>query len=1252
MNTYPAEYVLHPVPVLGVYGLIASAPQVQSDDASDGNTNPAPDTIDAEKEASRSTSRPPVSSRNTLGTTLRSIFTNKQHFSLQEAARYQSAHGMPGNTTPPFRVVFIEKDFVLPERQSIGPQLPLPHSALSPLSTESPLHPDGIMTPLWIKKQLDTPSAIVGFYDLWDWSNDPNNQQRPKRETGPLAPHLLIDPTEREHDTMLAHEINERRKYFQDKGIKFAAVIVLKRQQTDKSADPGVEERLSLIRKQAGLDNKLSFFTVSPGTQHDMQEFVNSVYRALYESAINYYNNRIKMVRKKRAKLPPASASTRLSTMETNEPQPLPIQGWMLRYDFKTAFFQEIRQDIDGATKSYESAYTLVADMLAPKSSITPGLTGLPLRGKRWEEARALIDCINIKICKFYLYLNEPVAALAQFNGHLHMLQSYCATWGMGDQSFEYWSWLSKQYRVFADIVDNAAQHGFKIPTPTSYLNSPAGVPGNPLMPTPTSLGGCNPGTILQHPGFYYHLAAMCSAERRRRFLAVEKTEDAKDTSTAWGALLAAERQVDHSNLTIDLFTKSYEQFKKYRNTRMTLYLAAEIAGTYYETGKFEMALKFFERIGKTYRKENWHMVLASILRWSLRCAKELGSWERAVECLVELLSSDLPMSDHKRQDIQKELWDILHRDGPAVTTLEIQMDQVNPLLTCHFQFITRTNFVNTTVPFQVSLKTGATSPPLPLRFSAMRVLFSNPRYNMLITDNNSDGPLDSVVHVDCTQGTDRATVGEYTGWVIKKADLRVVKNQIKVFEGNIIPSTCEELKIIGISLDIRSPYWRVSLNYDLDRITVKEHDESRRKWLEPAVAGSKPKFRILDGRGDLNTIKISQRPPRVKLSAKYAPQALLNEYFEMIICIENMEKDPIDASLRVEIKDATGHGQETSDHVVLTRDIPTTKQNIQETSIGRIEPGASSHKTAYLCADDLPGTRIVTLTTVYTSANASDASQSAEKREIYRIPFKAPFENSFKVSAQSDKLPSTTSFLNLQKSEKWLVSAAIRCCAATDLEIAKVEFEEAAFEHPSTSLTLLSDQTEPSEGLQVWSPAHVYNISFMFRMATDDITEVQPTVPVGSLVVRWRRSGHDVAYSKTTMAMPTLELRQPELSILADVPKDMYVGEPFTVTYTLHNPTAHLAEYTGSVELSDAFVFSGLKLLKGRVLPLSRVTYNYTCYPLSAGRVRLPRLKIVAKQRGVDKEVPLEILDEQRLKADPEQWPPPFVFVNARRYF
>lgn len=125
-----------------------------------------------------------------------------------------------------------------------------------------------------------------------------------------------------------------------------------------------------------------------------------------------------------------------------------------------------------------------------------------------------------------------------------------------------------------------------------------------------------------------------------------------------------------------------------------------------------------------------------------------------------------------------------------------------------------------------------------------------------------------------------------------------------------------------------------------------------------------------------------------------------------------------------------------------------------------------------------------------------------------------------------------------------------------------------------------------------------------------------------------------------------------------------MYLGEPFTLSFTIYNPTEYLAEYTASVELSEAFVFSGYKQLKGRVLPLSRIAYQYTCYPLLAGKVKLPRLKVMAsQQQSAEREVPVEVVGtgvsialdndlQPRQSNISEANLPILAFVNAKRKF
>jgi hypothetical protein len=85
MNTYPPEYLLHPVPVLAIYGLGTSK-------ESDGS-NP----IDS--------SQPPVNKSNALASTLLNILLARQDFSLYDASRYMTNAVIP----PPFRVMTVPK---------------------------------------------------------------------------------------------------------------------------------------------------------------------------------------------------------------------------------------------------------------------------------------------------------------------------------------------------------------------------------------------------------------------------------------------------------------------------------------------------------------------------------------------------------------------------------------------------------------------------------------------------------------------------------------------------------------------------------------------------------------------------------------------------------------------------------------------------------------------------------------------------------------------------------------------------------------------------------------------------------------------------------------------------------------------------------------------------------------------------------------------------------------------------------------
>jgi trafficking protein particle complex subunit 11 len=91
------------------------------------------------------------------------------------------------------------------------------------------------------------------------------------------------------------------------------------------------------------------------------------------------------------------------------------------------------------------------------------------------------------------------------FNTHNRRMSSLYNGWGLGIETADYWHWLSRNNRIFADLLDiseaiivgaNEIDEGTKLITGDSILNS---------------------DMILQHPGYYYLLAANCIRQKHAK---------------------------------------------------------------------------------------------------------------------------------------------------------------------------------------------------------------------------------------------------------------------------------------------------------------------------------------------------------------------------------------------------------------------------------------------------------------------------------------------------------------------------------------------------------------------------------------------------------------------------------------------------------------------------------------------------------------------------------------------------------------
>lgn len=83
--------------------------------------------------------------------------------------------------------------------------------------------------------------------------------------------------------------------------------------------------------------------------------------------------------------------------------------------------------------------------------------------------------------------------------------------------------------------------------------------------PSPTATGsGISPSSLLQGAGGFYYLAALCSIERRERFLQMEKKEmeiNGKETYLEKQPALAHEKKIDH----LGQITEVSSQFRSSR---------------------------------------------------------------------------------------------------------------------------------------------------------------------------------------------------------------------------------------------------------------------------------------------------------------------------------------------------------------------------------------------------------------------------------------------------------------------------------------------------------------------------------------------------------------------------------------------------------------------------------------------------------------------------------------------------------------
>lgn len=86
----------------------------------------------------------------------------------------------------------------------------------------------------------------------------------------------------------------------------------------------------------------------------------------------------------------------------------------------------------------YEDCWNELARMFSSTQTLPP-------RTKRWAEAKVLADCVAMRICRLLLYGPDAPKVLGPFFVHLKRFGDLSRGWGIGEETFEFWSWIGRQ---------------------------------------------------------------------------------------------------------------------------------------------------------------------------------------------------------------------------------------------------------------------------------------------------------------------------------------------------------------------------------------------------------------------------------------------------------------------------------------------------------------------------------------------------------------------------------------------------------------------------------------------------------------------------------------------------------------------------------------------------------------------------------------------------------------------------------------
>ncbi|KAF2077555.1 hypothetical protein CYY_001173 [Polysphondylium violaceum] len=770
-------------------------------------------------------------------------------------------------------------------------------------SSES-YEPQGILKANWIHKNTSSIPSVVTLFIQWPEDKSPKS-----------------------HEIILS-QIDTVKSNIKNRNIKLMIVIV-----TSATIDT-YDEKVTIMRRKADIDPKYFLFV----TKTEIKMFTKKWEKLALELSDLYYKEECH--------------TTKSQITKTTHPY------LNVRYQFKIAYYSEIRSDFNTSLKYYTFAYNSLMNSL---KDLKP--TNDP-KGIRFAEFRTVASFLNFKISKLSMWLNNITEALQHFDKHIKSFKIYL---GPAEKEFTHATWISREYQIFAELLELC--------------------PGN----TTKTINYNN------NPGFYYQVSARYQSIRRDLFKSLSDNYKSSSHASKFkgdlkprydlalctfigqpppdvahplegssGNIMTNDDEVDHdfyrsiaielhinyTSLIIELYSKAYEQSSLGGNFRILSYIESLIAYEYYISKRYDLSLKYYSKNAFAYRREKWWTLLTHSLSMILKSVHQLNMPTNYVGYAMDYLSPDLSNSYIERSNIQQSLLYILtdsSKLSPPLSLsspLEVNMEHTHPLLNCRVQFPQSFTFTHSKTEFYVVFESHF---PNPIRFSSLKVKFNEKSYNKQISDPI---PIESVISPSIQRDAQRddlvflpneSRLFTFTLTTKEKMELECQTVTLELGNGNSINFIWNihewAIKHDEISEDINSDA-SLLLSPSLSNNNSSNNSKSNNKnnsSKKKETSKPNPYKKFLER----STIRILDHESLIQIKCNHNSPAIVNEYYEVEIELINNDKDIKKGTVLFEINQQQNHT------TIIEKGI-YTEANKKSTPLSSLELPAIAEKASF----------------------------------------------------------------------------------------------------------------------------------------------------------------------------------------------------------------------------------------------------------------------------------------------------------------